>query len=281
MPNNAIQSTMMHFPMTTQMIMRHGARIHGDREIITHEKPDLKTASFREVYERSHQLAAALDELGVGLGDRVATLCWNHQAHLETYLTVPSMGAVMHTLNLRLFPDQLSYIINHAEDKVLIVDADFVEMIASIAPELPTLEHVIIVGDDGGGNALPVPSHDYDELLDKHPARFQWPELEETSAAVLCYTSGTTGNPKGVAYSHKTIFVHSMASMGRDTFAIGQDDRILLLPPMFHANAWGLPYTAWFAGADLIFPGPHMKSDDIRNLIERLRPTFTPRRCPH
>ncbi len=275
MPDSALLSTMMHFPMTTQMIMRHGARIHGTREVITHNKPDLTASSFREVFQRSHQLAAALQSLGVGTGDRVATLCWNHQAHMEAYLAVPSMGAVMHTLNLRLFPDPLSYIINHAEDRVLIVDAEFLEIIASIAPELPSLEHVIVIGSSGAATEFPLPRHDYEELIDQHPPSFDWPELDETSAAVLCYTSGTTGNPKGIAYSHKTIFVHSMASMGRDTFAIGQDDRTLLLPPMFHANAWGLPYTSWFAGADLILPGPHMKSSDIRMLIEQLGPTFT------
>lgn len=275
MRGSPLDSTMMHVPMTTQIIMQHGARIHAGSKVITHEKPHLKNVTFSEVFNRSHQLAAALSGLGVRIGDRVATLCWNHQAHMEAYLAIPGMGAVLHTLNLRLFPDQLSYIINHAEDKVIIVDADLLRLLEPIASELTTLEHLVVVGETTEAVALPGDIHSYDELVNSQPAEFAWPELEETSAAAICYTSGTTGHPKGVVYSHKTIFVHSMASMGRDTFAVGQDDRILLLPPMFHANAWGLPYTSWFAGADLILPGPHMQSPDIRALIESFRPTFT------
>jgi fatty-acyl-CoA synthase len=270
-----MQSTMMHIPMTTQMIMNHGARIHAESQIISHDKPQLISTPFREVFARSHQLAAALDELGVAVGDRVATLCWNHQAHMETYLAIPSMGAVMHTLNLRLFPEQLAYIINHAEDKVLIVDAELLYLLEPIVSELSSVEHLIVVGNTDKQLNFSLKTHDYKTLVDSHSADFSWPQLEETAAAVICYTSGTTGNPKGVVYSHKTIFVHTLASMGRDTFAVAQDDRILLLPPMFHANAWGLPYTCWFAGADLILPGQHMKTADIRALIEQLRPTFT------
>jgi fatty-acyl-CoA synthase len=270
-----MQSSMMHIPMTTQMIMNHGARIHAESQIISHAKPELISTPFREVFTRSNQLASALDELGVAVGDRVATLCWNHQAHMEAYLAIPSMGAVMHTLNLRLFPEQLAYIINHAEDKVLIVDAELLYLLEPIASELSSVEQLIIVGSTETQPNMPWQTHSYEALVDSHSADFSWPELEETAAAVICYTTGTTGNPKGVVYSHKTIFVHTLASMGRDTFAIAQDDRILLLPPMFHANAWGLPYSCWFAGADLILPGPHMKTADIRSLIEQFRPTFT------
>jgi fatty-acyl-CoA synthase len=263
--------------MTTQMIMNHGARIHGNSKIVTYNKPRLDNASYTDIFRRANQLACALQELGVETGDRVATLCWNHRAHMEAYLAVPGMGAVLHTLNLRLFPDQLEYIINHAEDKALIVDADLLHLLEPIASKLTSLKHLIIVDSDSdaGSSDIPLESHDYESLIGGRPSEFDWPELDETSAAVICYTSGTTGNPKGVVYSHRTIFVHSMASMGRDTFAIAQDDRVLLLPPMFHANAWGLPYTAWFAGADLILPRFNMKAADIRFLIEQERPTFT------
>lgn len=275
MASRPLESTMMHAPMTTQMIMHHGARIHGNSRVVTFNKPELNAASYSDVFRRSHQLASALQGLGVEAGDRIATLCWNHQAHMEAYLAVPGMGAVLHTLNLRLFPDQLAYIINHAEDKVLIVDADLLQLLEPIASELTSLKHLIIVDSHAGSADIALESHDYESLIGSQPSDFDWPALDETSAAVICYTSGTTGNPKGVVYSHRTIFVHSMASMGRDTFAIGQDDRILLLPPMFHANAWGLPYTAWFAGADLILPRSNMKAEDIRSLIEQERPTFT------
>ncbi|GIX29777.1 MAG: long-chain-fatty-acid--CoA ligase [Porticoccaceae bacterium] len=268
-------STMMHAPMTVAMIARHGMRIHSRSRVITCRPGGDEVATFAEVYQGAARLAQALGRLGVGVGDRVATLCWNHRWHLEAYLAVPSMGAVLHTLNLRLHPEQLAYVIRHAEDRVLIVDAELLSLLAPVAEALAGVEHLVVVGGDGEVPALGAATHRYEALLAGEQPVFPEVALAETWGAAMCYTTGTTGHPKGVVYSHKTIFVHTLASMARDTFGIGQDDRILLLPPMFHANAWGLPYTAWFAGADLILPGPHLKATDIRGLVERYRPTFT------
>ncbi len=271
----AISSTMMHSPLTVQVLRAHGLRHHSRSRVADFDGERTSAASFADIARRSEHLAAGLAALGVRQGDRVATLCWNHQAHMEAYLAVPSMGAVLHTLNLRLFEDQLAFIIEHAEDRALIVDAELLDLLAGLWDRLPALQSVIVVG---ANEALPeLPGRQvvrYEALIDRTEA-FSWPQLDEHAAAALCYTSGTTGDPKGVVYSHRSIFTHSLASMARDTFGIGQDDRILLLPPMFHANAWGLPYSAWLAGADLIMPGPHLQPDKARILIERERPTFS------
>ncbi len=265
-------ATMMHSPMTVALLMRHGRRIHGHSTIASYDGTTIKRATFAEVAERAERLACALKRIGVEPGDRVATFCWNHHYHMEAYLTVPSMGAVLHTLNIRLFPEQLSFIVNHAEDKVLIVDAILLPLLADVLPLAKTIKAIIVVGE---GTVDHDRVYDYETLLAAEKGPFDWPEIDETAAAVACYTSGTTGDPKGVVYSHKTIFVHSLASLGVDTFAVCQSDRILLLPPMFHANAWGLPYSAWLAGAALIMPGPHLQAAPIRKLVQSECPTFT------
>lgn len=270
-----MQTTMMDVPIGTQTIFRHGLRAHGGREIFSFDGKQFESSTYSEIAERAARLAQALAALGIRNNDRVATYCWNHQPHMEAYLAVPSMGAVLHTLNVRLGADQIHFIANHAHDRVIIADANLIGQIASILPNLPALEAVIIVGvpmdlPGFGGNIF-----SYEALLAAHPPIEKWPLIDERSAAVACYTSGTTGDPKGVVYSHRSIFMHSLASMGADTFAISQADRILLLPPMFHANAWGLPYSGWFAGSSFILPGPHLQPDKIRTMIEALRPSFT------
>jgi fatty-acyl-CoA synthase len=186
------------------------------------------------------------------------------------------MGAVLHTLNIRLFPEQVAGVMDHAGDDVLIIDGSLLAQVAGVLPDIRSLRHVIVVGE----TATEVPPghfrlHRYEELLAAGAERFPWPTVDERDAAVVCYTSGTTGSPKGVVYSHRSVFLHTLATLGKDTFGICQADRILLLPSMFHANAWGLPYSAWFSGADLLLPGPHLKSRDIRVIIEQQRPTFT------
>ncbi|WBX84387.1 long-chain-fatty-acid--CoA ligase [Sphingosinicella microcystinivorans] len=271
-----MKATMMHLPMTVQMIMRHGARIHAASEIASYDGARLHAASYAEVAERAARLARALLALGVKDGDRVATFCWNHQAHMEAYLAVPSLGAVLHTLNIRLFAAQVRYIVEHAEDTVLIADASLLEQLREVLAAPTPIRHLIVVGDMPDEIAFPGAVHRYEDLLAAHDPLDVWPDIsDDERAAVICYTTGTTGNPKGVVYSHKSIFVHSLASMGADTFAVAQADRILLLPPMFHANAWGLPYTGWFAGARFVMPGAHLQPDHIRRLIEETRPTFT------
>lgn len=272
---SAISSTMMHAPLTVQLLREYGMRHHAHSRVVTFDGQSTAATPFAEVAARSECLASGLAALGVGLGDRVATLCWNHQAHMEAYLAVPSMGAVLHTLNLRLFSEQLAFIIEHAEDQVLIVDAELLDLLDGLWQRLPSLRTVVVVG---GAEQLPeLPGRevvDYEALVTRGGS-YSWPSIDEQSAAAICYTSGTTGDPKGVVYSHKSIFAHSLASMARDTFGIGQDDRILLLPPMFHANAWGLPYSAWLAGADLIMPGPYLQPDKVRGLIDLEQPTFS------
>jgi fatty-acyl-CoA synthase len=270
-----MDSTMMGMPLSTQMILRHGARLHGGSRIATYDGASFSHCSFDRVAQRVNALAAALAALGVQRGERIATFCWNHQQHLEAYLAVPSMGAILHTLNVRLFADQIVGIMRHACDQVLVVDAALLPSLEPRLGEVPSLRQVIVVGGSAGTTGHGLPVAEYESLIAAHAGAYAWPELEERDAAVVCYTSGTTGDPKGIVYSHRSIFLHTLGTLGRDTFGIGQDDRILLLPSMFHANAWGLPYSAWFSGADLLLPGPHLKATDLRDMIRQERPTFT------
>jgi fatty-acyl-CoA synthase len=275
-----MKSTMMDLPLSTQMILRHGARIHGTSRVGTFDGIAFRFTSFAEVAVRATSLAAALATLGVQRGERVATYCWNHQAHLEGYMAIPAMGAVLHTLNVRLLPEQVAGIMRHAEDAALIVDASLWPQLQPVLASVPSLRHVIVVADtnaqvDAAGASVNVRLHRYEDIVAAAPRAFDWPTLDERSAAVVCYTSGTTGDPKGVVYSHRSIFLHTLGTLGHDTFGICQADRILLLPSMFHANAWGLPFSAWFAGSDLLLPGTHTKPANIRAMIDLERPTFT------
>lgn len=275
-----MKSTMMDLPLSTQMILRHGSRIHGASRVGTFDGSAFRFSSFEQVAARATALAGALATIGIQRGDRVATYCWNHQVHLETYLAVPAMGAVLHTLNVRLLPEQVAVIMKHAADRALIVDASLWPQIRPALANVPSLQHVIIVettddlrADTSAGAGLKM--HQYEPFIAAAPLGFQWPALEEREAAVICYTTGTTGEPKGVVYSHRSTFLHTLASLGHDTFGICQADRILLLPSMFHANAWGLPFSAWFAGSDLLLPGVHTKPQNIREMFRLERPTFT------
>jgi fatty-acyl-CoA synthase len=192
---------------------------------------------------------------------------------MEAYFAIPCMGAVLHTLNLRLFPDQLSYIINHAEDRAIIVDDSLVPLLARVAKDLRTVERFIVVGQ---GDASPLGEVlRYDDLLAGETAGFDWPEIDERSAAAMCYTSGTTGNPKGVVYSHRSTFLHSLAACSGSVFGLNEHDRILPIVPMFHANAWGLPYAGWLAGSDFIMPNRFLQAEPLCRLMAAERPTFT------
>ena len=273
-----MHATMMDVPLSTQLILAHGRRLHAGSRVANWRDGRFVATSFEDVARRVESLAGALAGLGVRHNTRVATFCWNTQAHLECYLAVPSMGAVLHTLNVRLFPEQILGIMNHAEDEVLVIDASLLPTLREVLPRVPTLRHVLVVGAAEAAVDVGAPQaqvHGYEKLLGQHPDRFEWPRLAERDAAVVCYTTGTTGAPKGVVYSHRTIYLHTLGTLGVDTFAISQSDRILLLPSMFHANAWGLPYSAWMAGADLLMPGPDLKPPSIRRMIEQERPTFT------
>jgi fatty-acyl-CoA synthase len=274
-------STMMHTPMTVQMLLEHGRQVFPDSRVGTFDGSSMSHVSYREIADNATRLAAALASLGIVMGDRVGTFSWNNTAHMEAYLAIPSMGAIMHTVNIRLSPEQIAYVINHAEDKALLLDATLLPIIEAALPLLETVQHIILIGGDSGGDSSGDDSidgfecHSYDALIEQQEPSFEWPELDETQAAAICYTSGTTGNPKGVVYSHRTTFVHSLASRATDTFGISEHDTILLLPPMFHANAWGLPYSGWFSGSDFVMPGPHLQVDGIVKMVSSERPTIT------
>lgn len=273
---------MMDVPLTVGMIMRHGTTVHGDSEVVTWTGDGARRTSYAQLGRRAAQLAGALRGLGVTGDQRVATFQWNNQEHLEAYLAIPAMGAVAHTLNLRLASDQVAWIANHAQDDVVIVDAALVPLLARALPEMKTVRHVVVVtgadtpvdttGLEDAGKRL----HSYHELLAAQPEEFNWPtDIDERSAAVMCYTSGTTGNPKGVAYSHRSAYLHSMCICTGEVMALTSTDRILPVVPMFHANAWGLPYAALMSGASLIMPDRNLAAESLVTLIETQRPTIT------
>lgn len=266
-------TTMMHMPMTVQMILDHGRNVFPDSRVGTFDGESMSYASYGEIADNAARLAAALQSLGIVPGDRVATFSWNNTAHMEAYLGIPSMGAIMHTVNIRLSPEHIAYIINHAQNRIVLLDASLLDVFAPVLPLLEGVEHIVLIG--AGELDTDIATQDYRDLLAAHQPLQDWPQLDETSAAAVCYTSGTTGNPKGVVYSHRTTFVHSLASRATDTFGICERDRILLLPAMFHANAWGLPYSGWFSGSDFTLPGPHLQPEAIKRMIALERPTIT------
>jgi fatty-acyl-CoA synthase len=275
-----MDSTMMDFPLTVTTIMRYGTTVFGDKEIVTcaGDEP-ARRRSYAAVGERAARLANALRSLGVDSDQRVATFMWNNAEHLEAYLAIPSMGAVMHTLNLRLSAEQVGYIATHAGDYAVIVDATLIPLLAKVLPHAETIRHVIVSGDadDAAHAALAGPGravHSYEELLAAASASFDWPELDERSAAAMCYTSGTTGQPKGVAYSHRSSYLHSMAGCTPNGLGVSERDRIMPVVPQFHANAWGLPYAAMMAGSDLVMPDRFMVPAAIVKLIEAERVTM-------
>ncbi|MGH2865693.1 MAG: long-chain fatty acid--CoA ligase, partial [Solirubrobacteraceae bacterium] len=263
------------FPLTLNHIRRRlGAGNHG-AEVVTlgGDGSNVSRASHADIARRIDDLARVLQKLGVSQGERVATFAWNNQRHFELYFAVPCIGAVLHTLNIRLFEEQITYIVNHAEDRVIFVDDSLVPTLEKLAPSFRTVEHYVVMGD-GELGALPNALR-YEDLLDQAgEGPFDYPELDERQAAALCYTSGTTGNPKGVLYSHRSISLHSTVALARDGTAISRSDRILAVVPMFHVNAWGLPYGAALAGADLILPDRHLQPEPLAGLIAAERPTL-------
>jgi len=262
---------MQDYPLTVRAIFEHGERVYADSEVVSFDGAATTRASFAQVADRARRLAAALLRLGVQPGERVGTFCWSCQEHLEAYFAVPCIGAVLHTLNVRLFPDQIAYIINHAEDSAIIVEESLVPVLSPILPKLTTVRHFIVIG---GPEAFPVPAHRYDDLLNRERPVAALPAVDERAAAVMCYTSGTTGNPKGVVYSHRSIYLHTSAITAGESFGVSSLDRILVIPPMFHANAWGGPHAGWLVGANVILPGRHLQPEPLSRLIEMERPTF-------
>ena len=280
-------STMQDFALTVGSILTRGITVYADSTVTTLDAYDPATgelttrvATFADVGRRAAQLANALRSLGVTGDQRVGTFCWNHQEHLECYLAIPAMGAVMHTLNIRLFPEQLTFVVNHADDRIIIIDGSLIAMLTKVAGTLPNVGHFIVIGagdHDGLRTAFPdCEVHDYDHILSAQSDSFAWPDdLDERSAAAMCYTSGTTGNPKGVAYSHRSTWLHSLASLGAPVLGITERDRLLIIVPMFHANAWGAPYAGFMGGADFVFPKQYLQAAPLTTLIAATRPTVT------
>jgi fatty-acyl-CoA synthase len=261
------------FPLTLHHPLHRMRSVHPGAEVVTLTDAGVVRATYGEVAERVDRLARVLDRLGVSQGDRVGTFAWNNQRHLELYMAVPCVGAVLHTLNIRLFAEQLTYIVNHAEDGVVFVDDSVVPILEPLASTFPGVRNYIVMGN-GDTGSLPNALR-YEDLLEQAGAgSFDYPELDERQAAALCYTSGTTGNPKGVLYSHRSISLHSTASLMTDALGLSTRDRALVVVPMFHANAWGIPHAAALAGADLIMPDRFLQAEPLAKLIESERPTI-------
>lgn len=266
---------MQDFPLTIGAIMRHGCGVHGARTVTTATGDGYRRSTYRELGQQVAQLANALRRLGITGDQRVGTFMWNNAEHLAAYLAIPSMGAVLHTLNIRLFPEQIAYVANEAEDAVVLVDTSLTKLLAPVLPSLETVHTVILVGD---GDTGPLEESGktvlrYADAIGAEATEFDWPRIDETSAAAMCYTSGTTGNPKGVVYSHRSSFLHSMAACTTNGIGVGSSDVVLPVVPMFHANAWGLPYAALMGGADIVLPDCHLDAQSLIDMIENLRPT--------
>jgi fatty-acyl-CoA synthase len=269
-----IDSTMQQVALQIRRLLEHGARLHARSEVVTATATGLRRSTYAAIAGNAARLAGALRGLGIVDGDRVATFMWNNQEHVEAYYAVPCMGAVLHPLNIRLFAAQIVYIANHAADRVVIVDNTLLPLFAKLLPELGTVRHVIVNGAadlsvlDGRGVAV----HDYARLLAAQPDRFDWPDLEENAPAAMCYTSGTTGHPKGVVYSHRSIYLHSLGVALPDMFDLSARDLVLAIVPQFHVLAWSLPYAAFLTGASLAMPDRFLAPEPLAAFIAAARP---------
>jgi acyl-CoA synthetase (AMP-forming)/AMP-acid ligase II len=263
------------FQLTLQHVLGRMRSCHPQAQVMTLTERGTVRFDYGETCERVDRLARALGELGVKSGDRVGTFAWNNQRHFELYMAVPCVGAVLHTLNIRLFAEQLTYVVNHAEDELIFVDESLVPLLEPLVPTFERVRHYVVMGDPGcDTGALPNVLR-YEELLEQAgPDPFEYPALDERQAAALCYTSGTTGNPKGVLYSHRSISLHSSASLMTDALGLSRRDRALVVVPMFHANAWGIPHAAALCGAELLLPDRFLQAEPLAQLIEQERPTI-------
>ena len=267
--------TMMQTQLTMRVLMERGEMFAPETEIVSKMRDGVHRHNYAQIGARARQLANVLTHLGVKQGDRIGTLAWNSFRHLELYYAVPCMGAVLHTLNLRLAADQLAYVINHAEDSVIFVDEDLVPMLEKIASELTTVKHFVVLSNSGEFQTTLAPAHNYETLLAAEKPEFAWPELDENTPMGLCYTSGTTGNPKGALYTHRSNYLHTIASSLPDNLGIRRSDTMMAVVPMFHANAWGLPYIGCTLGVKQVFPGSTMDGATICQLIQDEKITFT------
>jgi acyl-CoA synthetase (AMP-forming)/AMP-acid ligase II len=264
----AMEGLMMDYPLLVRHIAERAATVFGGREVVSRTQDSVERTTYAAVVERARRLASALSDLGIRPGDRVATFGWNSARHLELYLAVPGMGAVLHTLNIRLHADDLRYIAGHAQDRVVFLDASLAELM----PSLDGVEHEVVMPDCPGERAGAL---DYEELVAGGDPGFAFPDLDENAAAAMCYTSGTTGRPKGVVYSHRSTVLHSLGVLTADAVGVRERDSVMPVVPMFHANAWGLPYAAALAGARQVFPGPRMSPAELAELVVGERVTRT------
>ena len=268
----------MQQPLLISSLLVHAERHHGAQEVVSRRvEGDIHRTTYGELASRARRMAKALAGLNVQPGDRVATLAWNGYRHLELYYAVSGSGAVLHTLNPRLHPDQVVYIADHAEDQVLFFDLTFLPLIEAIAGRVKTIRHFVAMTDRAHMPATTkIPNLlCYEELLEPHDDRLEWPVFDEAEASSLCYTSGTTGNPKGVLYSHRSTVLHTFAIALPDSLNCSARDTILPVVPMFHVNAWGLPYAACMTGAKLVFPGPGLDGKSLYELFESERVTLS------
>jgi len=264
---------MMDYALTITAMLRRTESMFGHKEIVSRRADrTIERSTYALALGRARRLASALQRLGVGRGDRVATLCWNHLRHLEAYFGVPCSGAILHTLNIRLHIDELSYIATHGGDVAVIVDQSLVPLVEQLRKTVP-FRHVIVVRDNPD-TSLPEGAIDYEDLVASGDPSYQYPDLPESEAAMMCYTSGTTGRPKGVLYSHRSVCLHTLGTLIADVTAITERDTVLAVVPMFHANAWGLPFTAAVSGARQVMPGPHLDPASLVELFERERVTM-------
>jgi fatty-acyl-CoA synthase len=270
-----MQGLMQTWPLTVDKFLDHARQWHGHREIVSRsvEGPIVRT-TYAEAYDRAKRLSNALTGLGVRTGDRVATLAWNTARHLEAWYAIMGIGAVCHTLNPRLHVDQLVWIINHAEDKIIFTDLTFAPLLASVIDRLPTVERLIVMSDETHATEVPR-GLVYERLVAENGADATWGGFDENTASGLCYTSGTTGDPKGVLYSHRSNYLHTLMTLQKDVMALSITDVVLPVVPMFHANAWGITFSAPAVGAKLVMPGAKMDGASIYELLETEGVTFS------
>jgi fatty-acyl-CoA synthase len=268
-PGGVVRALMMDRPLLISQLLRRGEQVFGKKEIVTRLDGGYHRETYAGLGVRARKLAQALARLGVASGDRVGTLAWNTSQHYEAYFGVPCMGAVLHTINLRLFPEQIAYVINHAGDSVLLVDRDQLPVVEGIAQQLTGVRAYVVLGDGPVPDTSLTPAFGYEELLRAEDGELGWPEFDENTAAAMCYTSATTGAPKGVVYSHRSVVLHSLNLALHGSIGVREEATFLPISPMFHANSWGIPHAAAMQGATLVLPGPHPTPADYLDAIER------------
>jgi len=269
-----MRGLMMDYPLVIPKILERARRVYPESEVVSYHADGKHVYNWGEFFGRVVRLMNVLRKLGVKPGDRVATFAWNHNRHLELYYAVPCMGAVIHTLNIRLFPEQLSYIVNHAEDKLIFVDDSLLKPIEALAGEFKTVEKYIVMGESGKFETSLSPVEEYEALMSAADDTEDFPEIDENDASGLCYTSGTTGSPKGALYSHRAVYIHTLMACLADGMALTDMDTVLPVVPMFHANAWSVPYNAAMMGSRLVFAGANVMPDNLVRIINAEKVTM-------